>query len=74
MARDHYLAKTYLKHFAGSDGMLRVYRKSDVLELQDEHIDVAIRIGQLPASSRRARRIGTIWRIVREPGLPVTSR
>ena len=64
MARDHYLAKTYLKHFAGSDGMLRVYRKSDVLELQDEHIDVAIRIGQLPASSRRARRIGTIRRIV----------
>jgi DNA-binding transcriptional LysR family regulator len=35
-----------------------------VLELQDEHIDVAIRIGQLPDSSRRARRIGTIRRIV----------
>jgi hypothetical protein len=29
MARDHYVAKTYLKHFAGSDGMLRAYRKSD---------------------------------------------
>ncbi|MGP0001312.1 MAG: DUF4238 domain-containing protein [Acetobacteraceae bacterium] len=29
MARDHYVAQTYLKHFAGSDGMLRAYRKSD---------------------------------------------
>ena len=35
-----------------------------VLELQDERIDVAIRIGQLPDSSRRARRIGTVRRIV----------
>jgi DNA-binding transcriptional LysR family regulator len=35
-----------------------------VLELQDEHIDVAIRIGELPDSSRRARRIGTVRRIV----------
>ena len=35
-----------------------------VLELQDEHIDVAIRIGPLPDSSRRARRIGAVRRIV----------
>lgn len=35
-----------------------------VLALQDEHIDVAIRIGELPDSRRRARRIGTVRRIV----------
>jgi Protein of unknown function (DUF4238) len=29
MANDHYVAKTYLKHFAGPDGKLRAYRKSD---------------------------------------------
>lgn len=27
--RDHFVAKTYLKHFVSSDGMLRAYRKSD---------------------------------------------
>ena len=35
-----------------------------VLDLQDERIDVAIRIGELPDSSRRARRLGTVRRIV----------
>lgn len=34
------------------------------LDLQDEHIDVAIRLGQLPDSARRARRLGTVRRIV----------
>lgn len=29
MPRDHYVARTYLKHFAGSDGLLHAYRKSD---------------------------------------------
>src|SRR5664279_1434185 len=29
MARDHFLAQTYLKHFAGCDGRLHVYRKSN---------------------------------------------
>src|ERR1700733_3734903 len=29
MADDHYVAQTYLKHFAGPTGMLRAYRKSD---------------------------------------------
>ncbi len=35
-----------------------------VLNLQDEHIDVAIRIGDLPDSSHRTRRIGTVRRVV----------
>jgi DNA-binding transcriptional LysR family regulator len=35
-----------------------------VLDLQDEHIDVAVRIGELSDSRRRARRVGTIHRIV----------
>jgi hypothetical protein len=29
MRDDHYVAQTYLKHFAGPSGMLRAYRKSD---------------------------------------------
>ena len=29
MSRDHYVAETYLKHFAAPDGRLHVYRKSD---------------------------------------------
>ena len=29
MADDHYVAQTYLKHFASSSGLLRAYRKSD---------------------------------------------
>jgi len=29
MPQDHYVAKTYLKHFAGDSGKLRGYRKSD---------------------------------------------
>jgi hypothetical protein len=29
MANDHYVARTYLKHFAGEPGKLRAYRKSD---------------------------------------------
>ena len=29
MARDHYIAETYLKHFVGNDRLLHVYRKSD---------------------------------------------
>ncbi len=29
MPRDHYVAQTYLRRFAGPDGMLRAYRKSD---------------------------------------------
>src|SRR5258708_36513030 len=29
MANDHFVAKTYLKHFTGSSGMLHVYRKYD---------------------------------------------
>lgn len=29
MANDHYVAQTYLKHFAGPNGMLRAYRKAD---------------------------------------------
>jgi hypothetical protein len=29
MSHDHYIAQTYLKHFAGSDGLLRAFRKSD---------------------------------------------
>ncbi len=35
-----------------------------VLDLQDEHIDAAIRLGDLPDSTRRARRIGTVRRVV----------
>jgi hypothetical protein len=30
MGRDHYVAETYLKHFAGSNGMLYAYRKSNL--------------------------------------------
>jgi Protein of unknown function (DUF4238) len=30
MANDHYVARTYLERFAGSNGMLRAYRKSDL--------------------------------------------
>src|SRR5271156_2811797 len=29
MQDDHYVAQTYLRHFAGPSGMLRAYRKSD---------------------------------------------
>jgi hypothetical protein len=29
MANDHYVARTYLKHFVGPSGMLCAYRKSD---------------------------------------------
>jgi hypothetical protein len=29
MARDHYVARTYLRHFTGKNGMLHVYRKTD---------------------------------------------
>jgi hypothetical protein len=29
VAEDHYVARTYLKHFAGDSGKLRAYRKSD---------------------------------------------
>jgi hypothetical protein len=29
MRDDHYVAQTYLQHFAGPSGMLRAYRKSD---------------------------------------------
>lgn len=29
MSRDHFAARTYLKHFVGKDGMLHAYRKSD---------------------------------------------
>jgi hypothetical protein len=29
MTNDHYVAQTYLKHFAGETGKLRAYRKSD---------------------------------------------
>lgn len=35
-----------------------------LLDLQEEHIDIAIRVGNLPDSGRRARRLGTIRRIV----------
>ena len=35
-----------------------------ILDLQDEHIDVAIRVGQLTDSNRRARRVGTVHRVV----------
>jgi DNA-binding transcriptional LysR family regulator len=35
-----------------------------VLDLQDDHVDVAVRIGELPDSSLRARRVGTIHRLV----------
>src|SRR5690349_11942706 len=29
MPRDHYVAQTYLQHFADSNGMLHIYRKAD---------------------------------------------
>ena len=29
MPKDHYVAQTYLRHFADGDGLLHVYRKSD---------------------------------------------
>src|SRR4051812_22576616 len=29
MAEDHYVAQTYLKHFAGDSGKLRAYRRSN---------------------------------------------
>ncbi|MCQ8278897.1 LysR family transcriptional regulator [Acetobacteraceae bacterium KSS8] len=35
-----------------------------VLDMQDEHVDVAIRIGELADSRHRARRVGTIHRLV----------
>lgn len=34
------------------------------LNLQDEHIDIAVRVGPLPDSALRARRIGSIRRVV----------
>lgn len=35
-----------------------------VLDMQDERIDIAIRLGQLPDSARRARGLGTVRRLV----------
>lgn len=35
-----------------------------VLDLQDERIDIAIRLGELPDSNLRARRLGTVRRLV----------
>lgn len=35
-----------------------------VLDLQDEHVDVAVRLGELPDSQHRVRRVGTIHRLV----------
>jgi hypothetical protein len=40
MANDHYVAKTYLKHFAGPTGMLRAYRKSDGLSFPCKPKDI----------------------------------
>jgi hypothetical protein len=33
MANDHYVAQTYLKHFAGESGKLQAFRKSDAKNL-----------------------------------------
>ena len=35
-----------------------------VLDLQDDHVDIAVRLGDLPDSRHRARRVGTIHRTV----------
>jgi hypothetical protein len=40
MSRDHFVAKTYLKHFVGKDGMLHAYRKSDGLSFSCRTDDI----------------------------------
>lgn len=46
------------------DIRLRCRFHDRVLDLQNERIDVAIRLGQLPDSRLRARRLGTVRRVV----------
>jgi hypothetical protein len=40
MAQDHYIAQTYLKHWAGHEGRLHAYRKSRPHEFQCWPYDV----------------------------------
>ena len=47
-----------------SDIQLTCRFSDRVLDMQDNHVDVAIRIGELPDSRHRARRVGTIHRLV----------
>lgn len=52
----------FMAHYAD---IKLVCRFSDrVLDLQDEQVDVAVRLGELPDSRYRARRVGTIHRVV----------
>ncbi|NJM29726.1 MAG: LysR family transcriptional regulator [Rhizobiales bacterium] len=43
---------------------IRLVFSDRILSLQDEHLDVAVRIGELPASTMKAMRIGEVTRIV----------
>ncbi len=43
---------------------VRLSLRDQIISLLDEHVDVAIRIGELPDSALIARRLGTILRVV----------
>lgn len=43
---------------------LRLEQSDHTISLREEHIDLAIRIGPLPDSSQRARRLGSVRRVV----------
>lgn len=47
-----------------SDIQLKCRFSDRFLPMQDEHIDVAIRVGDLPDSAMRAQRVGTVRRII----------
>lgn len=56
------VAAEFMAQFA--DIQLRCRLSDRVLDFQDERIDVAIRIGPLADTARRARRLGTIRRVI----------
>ena len=59
------LLKTY------SDIDIRLVLTDRVAHLLEDHLDLAIRIGELPDSSFVTRKVGTIGRVtLRQPGLP----
>ncbi|MDB5614113.1 MAG: hypothetical protein JWQ22_1766, partial [Devosia sp.] len=45
MPNDHYVAKTYLKHFADPKGFMRAYRKSDLTNFPCKPADICHELG-----------------------------
>ncbi len=56
------IAAEFLKAYAEID--IRIVLADRVVNLQDDHVDLAVRIGELPDSSLVATRVGSIRRVV----------